>query len=169
MLITLAQNNTGGAAAGIAGMIVLLIYLAIIVLVIAGMWKMFTKAGQPGWAAIIPILTLYFLCKIAGRPGWWLILMLIPIVSLVIMIIVMLDLAKSFGKGVGFAIGLILLGFIFWSFINFFTFCEVVDCLFCTCDPLFHLASKIIGQAFRLLAHLLIDSKVGFQHHEDLT
>jgi len=119
MLFTLAQNNTGGAAAGIAGMIGLLIYLAIIVLVIAGMWKMFTKAGQPGWAAIIPILNLYFICKIAGRPGWWLILMFIPIVSLVIAIIVMLDLAKSFGKGVGFAIGLILLGFIFIPILGF--------------------------------------------------
>lgn len=119
MLITLAQNNTGGAAAGIAGMIVLLIYLAIIVLVIAGMWKMFTKAGQPGWAAIIPILNLYFLCKIAGRPGWWLILMFIPIVNFVVSIIVMLDIAKSFGKGVGFAIGLILLGFIFIPILGF--------------------------------------------------
>lgn len=119
MLITLAQNNTGGAAAGIAGMIVLLIYLAIIVLVIAGMWKMFTKAGQPGWAAIIPILNLYLLCKIAGRPGWWLILMFIPIVNFVVSIIVMLDIAKSFGKGVGFAIGLILLGFIFIPILGF--------------------------------------------------
>src|SRR5215471_19804782 len=62
-------------------------------------WKVFTKAGQPGWAAIIPIVNLYFLCKVAGRPGWWVILFFIPIVSLVISIMVWLDTAKAFGKG----------------------------------------------------------------------
>lgn len=117
MFMTLAQSNNNGA--GIAGVIGALIYIAIIVLVIAGMWKMFTKAGQPGWGAIVPFLNLYLLCKIVGRPGWWLILMLIPIVSIVIAIIVMLDLAKSFGKGVGFAVGLIFLGFIFIPILGF--------------------------------------------------
>lgn len=115
--MTLAQNN--GTGAGIAGLVALVIYLAIIVLVIAGMWKMFAKAGQPGWGAIVPILNIYLLCKIVGRPGWWVILMFIPIVSLVVMIIVMIDLAKSFGKGVGYAIGLILLGFIFMPILGF--------------------------------------------------
>lgn len=116
-LITLAQNNSqgGGAAAGI----VLLIQLAILVVVIAGMWKVFTKAGQPGWAAIIPIYNMYIWTKIVGRPWWWLLLLLIPIVSLVIAIILCLDLAKSFGRSVLFAIGLILLSPIFICILGF--------------------------------------------------
>ncbi|KAA0214558.1 MAG: signal peptidase I [Leptolyngbya sp. PLA3] len=100
-------------------MVVVVIYLAIIVLMIAGMWKMFTKAGQAGFLAIIPIVNAYIILKIVGRPWWWLILMLIPIVSLIVWIIAMLDLAKSFGKGVGFAVGLILLGPIFVCILGF--------------------------------------------------
>ncbi len=57
-----------------------------VILMVAAMWKVFTKAGQPGWAALIPIVNVYFLCKVAGRPGWWLILMLIPLVNFIILI-----------------------------------------------------------------------------------
>jgi hypothetical protein len=68
--------------------LVMIISLLVTVLMIVAMWKVFTKAGQPGWGSIIPILNLYFLCKIAGRPGWWLLLMFIPVVNLIIWIIV---------------------------------------------------------------------------------
>ncbi|CAG0980496.1 hypothetical protein FLAV_01741 [Flavobacteriales bacterium] len=98
---------------------VMIIYLAIIVLMIASMWKVFTKAGKPGWAAIVPIYNIIVLLQIVGRPTWWIILFLIPIVSLIIMIMVMIDVAKSFGKGGGFAAGLILLGIIFWPILAF--------------------------------------------------
>ncbi|MFZ0918068.1 MAG: DUF5684 domain-containing protein, partial [Candidatus Udaeobacter sp.] len=57
-------------------------WLIFVVLMIAALWKVFSKAGQPGWAAIIPIVNTYFLCKIAGRPGWWVILTFIPLVNL---------------------------------------------------------------------------------------
>lgn len=114
--LVLAQDDSGG---GIAGVVILLIQLAIIVLVIAGFWKTFTKAGQPGWAAIIPIYNLYILCKIAGRPGWWVILFLIPIVSIVAAIIISIDVAKAFGKGIGFALGLIFLSPIFYCILGF--------------------------------------------------
>ena len=77
---------------------------------IVALWKVFTKAGRPGWAAIIPILQhCTSWCKIAGRPGWWVILMLIPLVNFIVGIIVCIDMAKSFGKGVGFGIGIALL------------------------------------------------------------
>ena len=89
------------------------------ILMIAALWKIFTKAGQPGWASIIPILNTYFLCKIAGRPGWWVILMFIPFVNLIIWIILCIDLAKSFGKGAGFGIGLLLLPIIFFPILGF--------------------------------------------------
>ncbi|NUM50750.1 MAG: signal peptidase I [Flavobacteriales bacterium] len=98
---------------------VMIIYLAIIVLMIASMWKVFTKAGKPGWAAIVPIYNIIVLLQIVGRPTWWIILFLIPIVSFIIMIMVMIDVAKSFGKGGGFAAGLILLGIIFWPILAF--------------------------------------------------
>lgn len=96
-----------------------LIVLAIWVLLIASMWMTFAKAGKPGWAAIVPIYNLWVLLEIVGRPGWWLILMLIPFVNFIILIIVCIDLAKSFGKGAGFGIGLLLLGFIFFPILGF--------------------------------------------------
>jgi Family of unknown function (DUF5684) len=94
-------------------------WFAFVILMIAALWKVFTKAGQPGWAAIVPILNTYFLCKIAGRPGWWVILMFIPFVNLIIWIILCIDIAKSFGKGAGFGIGLLLLPFIFFLILGF--------------------------------------------------
>ena len=93
--------------------------IVFIVLMIAAMWKVFSKAGQPGWAALIPIFNVYIMCKVAGRPGWWLLLFLIPFVNFVIAIIVTVDISKRFGKGVGFAIGMILLPFIFWPILGF--------------------------------------------------
>lgn len=96
-----------------------IIYFAVLILMIAGMWKVFSKAGQPGWAAIIPIYNLYVMCKVAGRPGWWVILMLIPLVNFIIIIILLIDIAKRFGKGGGFAVGLIFLPFIFWPILGF--------------------------------------------------
>lgn len=94
-------------------------WLAITVLMIAACWKIFTKAGQPGWAAIIPIYNWYMWCKIVGRPGWWVILLFIPFINFIIGIILCIDLAKSFGKGVGFGIGLVLLGIIFFPILGF--------------------------------------------------
>ena len=93
--------------------------LLIALLLIVAMWKVFTKAGQPGWASIIPIYNLYIWCKIVGRPWWWILLMLIPFVNFIICIILCIDLAKSFGKGVGFGIGLALLGIIFFPILGF--------------------------------------------------
>jgi hypothetical protein len=74
---------------------------------IAG-WGIFAKAGQPGWAAIVPFYNAYVLCKVVGRPGWWWVLMCIPIVNIVIDLIVCYDLVKSFGKGVGLFVGCIV-------------------------------------------------------------
>jgi|ERR1043166_7006143 hypothetical protein len=88
-----------------------------VILMIAAMWKIFVKAGEPGWASIIPIYNWIVWCKIVGRPLWWVVLLFIcfPI----FFIILCIDLAKSFGKGVGFAIGLILLSFIFFPILGF--------------------------------------------------
>jgi nicotinamide riboside transporter PnuC len=96
-----------------------IVYCVVIILLIASIWKVFSKAGQPGWAAIIPIYNVYVMCKVAGRPGWWLLLMLIPLVNVIIAIILTVDISKNFGKGVGFAIGMIFLPFIFWPILGF--------------------------------------------------
>jgi Family of unknown function (DUF5684) len=116
----LAQTSdyqTAPSAAG--GGVALIIWLLIVVFMIAALWKVFTKAGQPGWAAIVPIYNIYVWCTIVGRPGWWVILMFIPFVNFVIFIIVSIDMAKSFGKGVGFGIGLAFLGIIFLPILGF--------------------------------------------------
>ena len=97
--------------------IAILIYLLVIVFVIAGIWKAFEKAGQPGWACIIPFYNYYIMAKIGGVKNWWLIF--IPIANIVIAIMILHGVSKSFGKDAGFTVGLILLGFIFWPILGF--------------------------------------------------
>ncbi|HVU17547.1 MAG TPA: DUF5684 domain-containing protein [Candidatus Didemnitutus sp.] len=98
---------------------VVLCELALALFMIIAYWKVFTKANQPGWAVLIPFYNLYIMLKIAGRPGWWLLLFLLPLVNFVITIMVMLDIAKSFGRGAGFGLGLAFLGFIFFPILGF--------------------------------------------------
>lgn len=95
------------------------IALILAVILIIAWWKVFTKAGQPGWACLIPIYNLYILLKIAGKPGWWIVLYLIPIVNFVITIIVSIAVANSFGKSALFGIGLAFLPFIFYLILGF--------------------------------------------------
>ena len=99
--------------------IVIVLYLAVVVLEIAAFWRVFSKAGQPGWAAIIPIYNSIVMLKIAGRPAWWFLLFFVPVVNFVVAIIVLLDLARAFGKGAGFAIGMLFLSFIFFPILGF--------------------------------------------------
>ena len=104
---------------GALGPIFWICWLAIFVLIIASLWKVFTKAGKPGWACIIPIYNIVVLLEIVGKPIWWIILLLIPLVNIVVLIIVYVALARAFGKGVGFALGLIFLGIIFFPILAF--------------------------------------------------
>ncbi|MGH7241841.1 MAG: DUF5684 domain-containing protein [Phycisphaerales bacterium] len=117
-MLMLGQDS-GGAGGAMVGGIIVLCELAIIVLIIAGCWKVFTKAGQPGWACLIPIFNIYILLKIVGRPWWFLLLMLIPFVNFIVSIVVHNDLSKSFGKGIGFTVGLILLPMVFYPILGF--------------------------------------------------
>jgi len=97
----------------------IIIYLAFIIFLIASGWKVFEKAGQPGWAVIVPIYNYLTILKIVGKPWWWLLLLFIPGVNLVISIWVTNLISKSFGKGNGFTVGLLLLSFIFWPILGF--------------------------------------------------
>jgi len=95
------------------------VWLALLIFYIVVMWKVFTKAGLPGWGAIVPIYNIYLTLKLAKRPGWWLLLFLVPVVNIVIAIILHFDIAKNFGKGTGFGFGLLFLGFIFYPILAF--------------------------------------------------
>ena len=95
------------------------IILGIVVLMIAAMWKIFEKAGENGWKAIIPFYNLYILLKIVGKPGWWLVLFFIPLVNYVFLIWTYNMLSKSFGKDEGFTVGLVILGVVFFPILGF--------------------------------------------------
>ena len=97
----------------------IIICIVFAVIAIAGAWKAFEKANQPGWACIIPIYNSYIMLKIGGKPGWWLLLYFIPGVNVVFAIWTMNMISKSFGKDEGFTVGLLFLGFIFWPILGF--------------------------------------------------
>ncbi len=101
------------------GIVPLIIMLAFVVLMIASMWKVFAKAGKPGWAAIVPIYNIIVLLEIAGKPLWWFILFFIPIVSLIASILIAIGVANSFGKSSGFGLGLAFLSPIFYPILAF--------------------------------------------------
>lgn len=82
-------------------------------------WKVYEKAGQPGWACLIPIVNYWFFAKAAGKPGWWGLLMFVPLANIVIWFILCIDLARRFRHGAGFGVGLALLGFIFFPILAF--------------------------------------------------
>lgn len=116
----MTSTDAGSSAgAGIAGLLIFIIYVAVIVLEIAALWKIFSKAGKPGWAAIIPIYNTFVELEVVGRPLWWFVLLLIPFVNIIVLIIILNDLSKSFGHGVGFTLGLIFLSLIFIPILGF--------------------------------------------------
>jgi len=114
-----ALQAGGGGGSGIGALLFFLVPLAIAVVVVAGFWKTFAKAGEPGWAAIIPIYNVYVMVKVSGNPWWWLILFLLPILNLVALFKISIDVAKAFGQGLGFGVGLALLSFVFWPLLGF--------------------------------------------------
>ncbi len=95
------------------------VYCIILLIVIIAWWKIFEKAGQPGWKAIIPLYNAYILLKIVGKPDWWLLMFFIPFVNFVFIIWTYNMLSKSFGKDEAFTVGLVLLGFIFFPVLGF--------------------------------------------------
>ena len=112
-------DDAAGAAAAAVMMVILLAEVVLGILTIVGMWKVFSKAGKPGWAAIIPIYNLVVMLEIAGKPLWWIILFLIPCVNLIMAILTFMGVAKNFGKSEGYGIGLAFLPFIFFPLLGF--------------------------------------------------
>ena len=123
--LALLQDNTTTTTTGVSplaagmGVGMMLVWCAVVLILIISMWKIFTKAGKPGWAAIVPIYNMIVMLEIACKPIWWFILLLIPFVNIIVIIIVLIELAKRFGKGIGFAIGMLILPFIFYPMLAF--------------------------------------------------
>lgn len=115
--------NAYDAAAAAVGTGVLTVYyifvIAVAVLTLVAMWKIFVKAGKPGWACIIPFYNMYCLYEIAWGTGWLFLLTFIPCVNVVVGIIMLFKLAKAFGQGVGFGFGLLFLNTIFVLILGF--------------------------------------------------
>lgn len=117
--------QSAGDTASAGGLLALggtffLVMMAIAVVFIIAMWKVFTKAGQPGWAALVPIYNAYILVKIAGKPAWWLVMFFIPLANFVVVILLSIAIAKAFGRSGAFGffmlfllagIGYLILGF----------------------------------------------------------
>ena len=123
LLLQQDLGNVPSAALLGMGLIFFLVGMVVAVVFIIGMWKVYTKAGQPGWAILIPIYNIYILLKIAGRPGWWVILCCIPLVNVVVGILVAIDVAKSFGQSAAFGVILLFLlggiGYLMLGFGNY--------------------------------------------------
>lgn len=90
-----------------------IIALVIVIFYLATIWRIFEKAGESGFLAIIPIVNMFFLVKIAGKPWWWFLLLFIPIVNFIIIFLVWHGISEKFGHGIGMTLGLLFLGFIF--------------------------------------------------------
>jgi len=97
----------------------LIIWLAVVVILIVSLWKIYRKAGKPGWASIIPVYNIVVLLEMIGKPIWWVIFIFIPVVNMIFSVIVAYHLARAFGKDIGFAIGLMILPFIFYPILAF--------------------------------------------------
>ena len=106
------MDETYAVAAGIL-MVYWVIVLVIAVVCLVGMWKMFVKAGKPGWGAIIPFYNTYCLFEMSFGTGWLFLLLFVPCVNAVIMIVMWIKLAQAFGKGAAFGVGILFLPFIF--------------------------------------------------------
>mgnify|MGYP001807303551 CR=1 FL=1 len=111
------QGDADIAAGGV--LVFVIIGLAIWLICVIGLWKMFNKASIPGILSIIPIVNMFFYPKLAGRPGWWGLLFFIPLVGVVIQVIICLGASERFGRGLGTALGLIFLAPIFVCILGF--------------------------------------------------
>jgi signal peptidase I len=98
----------------------LIICAPFFIAVYAGLWKLFQKAGEPGWKAIIPFYSSFIMLKLSGRPGWWLIWVFIPAATWIISAGIVVDFIKNYGKfSIRHRAAAILLPFIYlpkWGF-----------------------------------------------------
>jgi hypothetical protein len=114
------SSQIGGIIGGVIGYFFLWLFsMAISAFILVCMWKIYAKAGKPGWAALVPFYNTLVLLEFLGRPWWFLLLMFVPLANVVIEIIIIFDYAKSFGKSTAFGFGLLFLSIIFIPILAF--------------------------------------------------
>jgi hypothetical protein len=127
-LLAQAEGNEEAVAAGIMAFFAafFLVFVAIGLVTLIGMWKVFAKAGQPGWAVLVPIYNIIVLLRVAGLPWYWIFapfVAIIPILGWIAYIVWIVwvhhRISTRFGQGVGFTIGLTLLSPIFFLILGF--------------------------------------------------
>jgi hypothetical protein len=106
---TLSTSTSVSGDAGGGSLIGGLVGLVIAVLMVVAMWRVFAKAGRPGWASLIPIYNTITMLRITGRSGWWFLGFMVPFLNIFVAIRLVFDLARVFGRGVGFGFGLLFL------------------------------------------------------------
>lgn len=113
VLATPLQSSDAG------GIVLLLFQLLLAAIQISGMWMVFKKAGHAGWKAIIPIYNFYIMLRIGENAWWWLVLVFIPILNLYALYKIHAGVARAFGRGIGFGLGLTFLGILFFPLLGF--------------------------------------------------
>src|ERR1700733_9460840 len=113
-----SSASSAAAVAVIFGALLIPILIMAVIMIISH-WKIYEKAGKPGWAAIVPIYNIIVLLEIVGKPVWWIILFLIPCVNFIFLVWTVNLLSKSFGQSEGFTVGLLLLGIVFYPILAF--------------------------------------------------
>jgi hypothetical protein len=119
--------DVNGGVNQVAIAIIWIVFAAVVIIQLLGMAKVFKKAGKPAWAVIVPFYNLFLMAQIAGRPDSWGIILCVsfiipyigPIIGSVFLIIISIDIAKNFGKGPAYGVGLWLLPFIFYPMLGF--------------------------------------------------
>ena len=99
-------------------MVFAILFVLVFTLMISSLWRIFEKAGRPGWESLIPIYNIYRLVKIGGQSGTFMLFFLIPIVSTIASIVLSIRIAERFGKSEGFGLGLFFLPLIFWPILG---------------------------------------------------
>ena len=112
------MDETYALATGVLT-VYMVIVLAVCVISLVGMWKIFVKAGKPGWGAIIPFYNMYCLFEMSFGTGSLFLLCFVPCVNVVMTIVMWIKLAQAFGKGAGFGVGILLVPFIFLPMLGF--------------------------------------------------
>jgi hypothetical protein len=122
--LTASAHNYSNSGPGLGAILAVLaviciIFIAIAILILVSQWRIYKKAGRPGWASIVPFYNIVVWLEMVGEPLWWALLFFVPIVNLVLWVIITNRLAKSFGKGKWFTVGMLFLPFIFYPILAF--------------------------------------------------
>lgn len=120
-MTTVMTNDADAITAASAGFLIVgyIVLLALCVLVLVANWRIYTKAGRPGWAAIVPFYNMYCLFDMALGNGWLFLLTFVPCVGVVMNIVMYVKLSQAFGMSGAFAVGLIFLPYVFLPILGF--------------------------------------------------